>query len=167
MKLLMFQARHFEFAPQTPDPPPVPNRIDAVTVVFIHAEAHDVCNQARLARKAARHVKWLCNKRGLTNIALHSFAHLSESKAPVEFGEWFISGARRTIATQRLPRRNDPLRVELWLGIVSISRAHRQSLQDSVARPPAPASPSPSCGWPGTGTNRPCCAKPIGTRFSA
>jgi hypothetical protein len=61
------------------------------TVVFIHAEAHDVEREAPLIKRCAKNIKWISNKRNLRHVVLHSFAHLSESKAPVEFGEAFIA----------------------------------------------------------------------------
>ena len=38
-------------------------------------------------------MKWIANKRAAKNIVLHSFTHLSESKAAPEFAEQFLSDA--------------------------------------------------------------------------
>ena len=109
MKLLMFQARSFEFkAPAThpapweqTDPPTQESAGDGsgLTVVFIHAESHDTDRGTALETKAVRNIKWLSNKRGLRRVALHSFAHLSDSKADPAFAGAFIESI-----AQRLQR---------------------------------------------------------------
>ena len=61
-------------------------------VVFAHAEA---CDEAAAARKRAfqqtlKHIKWLCNKRALTNVVLHSFTHLGAESADPAFARDFL-----------------------------------------------------------------------------
>ena len=104
MKLLMFQARHFNYLAPTrpgsvshPDPgvtdeisASCPSFVDAI-VVFVHSEPHDLEREANLLRKAAKNIKWLANKRSWRQVVLHSFVHLAEEKAPAEFGASFLS----------------------------------------------------------------------------
>ena len=99
MKLLMFQAQHFEFkhpsTDQTARGETTSETLNAstreTTVVFVHAEAEDLNRATALLTKAAKNIKWIANKRNLKAVALHSFAHLSESKAPRAFAESFIT----------------------------------------------------------------------------
>ena len=99
MKLLMFQARRFGF-----DYPMSTESTEKdiayaqshvtmkdATVVFLHAEAEDPLKAARLLAKCAKNIKWMANKRQLGTVALHAFAHLSDSKAPRDFIEGFLA----------------------------------------------------------------------------
>ena len=103
MKLLMFQAERFAFRPfaQTledgADPPREEDLSEAV-VVFVHAEAEDEERAAKVLSRAAKNIKWLANKRGMRTIVLHSFTHLSESKAGADFARGVLKdlGSRLT-----------------------------------------------------------------------
>jgi hypothetical protein len=98
MKLLMFQARRFWFAPfertlpEAGDAPQAQEIAEAV-VAFLHAEAEDEADANGLETKAVKNVKWLAGKRGLRHIVLHSFTHLAESKASPTFAEAFLQSA--------------------------------------------------------------------------
>ena len=54
-------------------------------MIFVHAEAEDEQRRSKVLTKAPKNIKWLANKRGLRNIVLHSFTHLSSSTASPEF----------------------------------------------------------------------------------
>lgn len=54
-------------------------------VVFVHAEARDEDDRAGVVRKFLKNVKWLAGKFGTRSVVLHSFNHLSSSKASAEF----------------------------------------------------------------------------------
>ena len=90
MKLLMFQARRFWFRSFSKTLADVPDQeverevLDAA-VIFIHAEAADEAQDASLLTKALKNIKWIANKRGLKNVALHSFTHLAETNASPEY----------------------------------------------------------------------------------
>jgi hypothetical protein len=58
---------------------------DAI-VAFIQVEESDETNDVKSReKKLVNHLKWTARKNNCNNIVLHSFAHLSESKASVEF----------------------------------------------------------------------------------
>lgn len=89
MKLLLFQAKHFYWASFSKTLADVPDRevsetVPEALVVFLHAEAEDETKPG-LETKVIKNIKWLANKRGLKNVVLHSFTHLSESTASPEF----------------------------------------------------------------------------------
>ena len=95
MKLLMFQASRFHYAPfeKTLDAAPAcesSHTIEAVAVIFVHAEAEDQHERTRVMTKAVKNVKWIAGKRKLDNVALHSFTHLSESRADPSFARDFL-----------------------------------------------------------------------------
>jgi hypothetical protein len=46
-----------------------------------------------LLTKTLKNIKWLANKRGLKNIVLHSFTHLSNSTASPDYAHGFLEGA--------------------------------------------------------------------------
>jgi hypothetical protein len=54
-------------------------------VVFFHVEAEDVEKRSKVIQKFAKNVKWLCGKFTTKNVVLHSFNHLSGSKAEPDF----------------------------------------------------------------------------------
>jgi hypothetical protein len=91
----MFQSQRFRFRtfrktlPEAPEQE-VDDAVEAVAVVFVHAEAGDAERRDSLKGKARKNVKWIANKRGLRNVVLHSFTHLAESKAEPAFAEAFL-----------------------------------------------------------------------------
>ncbi len=54
-------------------------------VAFIHGEEKDEENASKVETKLIKNIKWLSGKLSCTNIVLHSFAHLGESKCSPEF----------------------------------------------------------------------------------
>ncbi len=88
MRLLLFYAHHFSYTPyaRALDHPaveeaPSPGRWEECVAVFYHCEEQDRGRETHLARKAAKNVKWLARKFGASTVVLHSFNHLSVSKA--------------------------------------------------------------------------------------
>lgn len=58
---------------------------DAI-VAFVQVEASDEEYDAKSReKKLVNHLKWAARKNNCKSVVLHSFAHLSESKASVEF----------------------------------------------------------------------------------
>lgn len=57
---------------------------DAI-VVFTNVEREDEAQPSRIIRKTVRTITWLARKNHRDRIVLHSFAHLSDSKADVRF----------------------------------------------------------------------------------
>jgi len=62
-----------------------------VQTAFIQAEAEDVERENELAKKVLKNIKWVCGKNKTKKVILHSFAHLSESKADPEFTKAFFN----------------------------------------------------------------------------
>ena len=56
-------------------------------VAFIHAEESDEADIKRTETKMVKNLKWAAKKNDTRNIVLHSFAHLSESKASAEYSK--------------------------------------------------------------------------------
>ncbi len=56
-------------------------------VAYIQAEEGDEApdRQKSIEKKLLNYIKWICRKNETNNVVLHSFAHLSESKASAEF----------------------------------------------------------------------------------
>lgn len=104
MKLLMFQAERFRFSSfektlSEAEDHDVDEEIKGAVVIFVHAEAEDEARRDKVLSTALKNIKWLANKRQLKNIALHSFTHLSTSKAAPEFAQWFLEGLAERLRT--------------------------------------------------------------------
>ncbi len=69
-----------------------PAKFDKIQVAFIQIEEEDQEKEVEAARKLIKNLKWICGKNESgKKIILHSFAHLSESKAPPEFTREFFN----------------------------------------------------------------------------
>ena len=95
MKLLMFQAERFRFRSFEKILPEAEDRdadeeIKQAAVIFVHAESEDESRRDKVLSTTLKNIKWLANKRQLKNIVLHSFTHLSTSKAAPEFAHQFL-----------------------------------------------------------------------------
>jgi hypothetical protein len=95
MKLLMFQAERFRFKTFAKtllqaDDRDVDDEVSEAAVIFVHAEAEDESRRGKALTAALKNIKWLANKRGLRSVVLHSFTHLSESKASPGFAQAFL-----------------------------------------------------------------------------
>jgi len=90
MKILMFYCQQFSYTPaiknldNAEDNPPA-KKFENIQVFFIQAEEHDQEGESSSVKKLANFVKWVSRKNECTNVLLHSFAHLSESKAEPDF----------------------------------------------------------------------------------
>ncbi len=95
MKLLTFLAKSFRWKPyvkalaEAPDPPPETAAVTEAVVVFVEVENADQDN-ASVLRQTLKHIKWLAGKKRMTNVVLHSFAHLGGDAAAPD-------GARRLL----------------------------------------------------------------------
>lgn len=92
MKLLLFYAHEWWFKTAAKGLPQVPDMdtedsVDNAVVVFFHAEKEDEEKGKGLLDKAVKNIKWLAGKFGTKNVVMHSFNHLSSSKASPEFSE--------------------------------------------------------------------------------
>ncbi len=90
MKLLMIYCNRFAYrtAVKNLDSAPdmeVNQEHQDVIVAFVHGEAEDMEREKSVKSKLLKNIKWLAPKVGTKKVVLHSFAHLSESKADPEF----------------------------------------------------------------------------------
>ncbi|MHC1727473.1 MAG: threonyl-tRNA synthetase editing domain-containing protein [Syntrophobacteraceae bacterium] len=89
MKLLMFYSPEFwikpfeKVAPEASEDPQEETFRRAV-VIFYHAEAEDAGRENSVISKWVKNAKWLAGKFGSKTVVLHSFNHLSSSKASAE-----------------------------------------------------------------------------------
>ncbi len=67
------------------------NVFENVQVAFIQAEKEDEENEKDVEKKLVKNLKWICGKNKATKIVLHSFAHLSDSKADPDFTIDFLN----------------------------------------------------------------------------
>jgi hypothetical protein len=86
MKLLMWYCTRFAFLPaqkalDSADNQHGPREYFDAAVGFIHAEADDPEKVAEVEKKLLKNLKWIAGKNNTRVIILHSFSHLSESKA--------------------------------------------------------------------------------------
>ena len=92
MKLLLFFAHSFSYETAAKSLTTVPDAsknetIKDAVVVFFHVEAEDVEKSSKVVQKFVKNVKWLCGKFAVKNVVLHSFNHLSSSKAEPDFSK--------------------------------------------------------------------------------
>ena len=90
MKVLFIYMQEFVARPVTKtlqDFPDVDDelRLEGVQTAFIHVEAEDAEQPASVEKKLLKNLKWAAGKNNTKRVVLHSFAHLSESKADPYF----------------------------------------------------------------------------------
>ncbi|MCG3118651.1 MAG: hypothetical protein ALAOOOJD_00891 [bacterium] len=94
MKLLLLFAPNYWLRPfekNLPEAPAATSEIQAqnAVVALIHAEVKDQTVDG-VVTKAVKNIKWLARKFETTQIVLHSFAHLSSSKAEPVIAEQLV-----------------------------------------------------------------------------
>ncbi|MCT4590890.1 MAG: threonyl-tRNA synthetase editing domain-containing protein [Carboxylicivirga sp.] len=103
MKVLIFYTNNFAYTPaeknlpEAPDPGPgqsYSNCLLACIQVETSDEEKDLKSREK---KLANHLKWAARKNKTNNIVLHSFAHLSESKASVDFTKQLFDEAQKRL----------------------------------------------------------------------
>ncbi len=99
MKLLMFYCPQFGWKPfqRTADqamPDPEQKTVSNAAVIFYHCEEQDPERHSKVRTKALKNIKWLANKFATDRIILHSFNHLSESKADADFSADLVRQVR-------------------------------------------------------------------------
>ena len=98
MKLLLFYSPSFWFKTYQKVLAQVPDqKVEAAchhaVVVFYHVEAADLERRGKVLSKLIKNIKWLAGKFGSKSVVLHSFNHLSSSKAPADFAEGLVQDA--------------------------------------------------------------------------
>lgn len=102
MKLLMIYAERFAYTTSLKALESVPHiqETDAlkhVLVGFIHVESQDEDRLSGVETKLIKQLKWAARKNETRKIVLHSFAHLSESKATPEATRSLLANAERRL----------------------------------------------------------------------
>ncbi len=95
MKVLMIYAREFSYEPRIKTLTDFPDITEGKTfrdvqVVCIQVEAEDEEKLKSKETKLVKLIKWAAKKNDTRKILLHSFAHLSESKAPPEISKFIF-----------------------------------------------------------------------------
>ncbi len=90
MKLLMIYAKKFSYKPtikvlENAEEVGSGESFENVQVAFIQMEKEDEERIKAVETKLVKNLKWVAGKNKTRHIILHSFAHLSESKADPEF----------------------------------------------------------------------------------
>lgn len=91
MKVLCFFASQFSYTlgdknHEEADEPALTGRFSSCIVAYIQAEEADETQDLRSReKKLTNHLKWVARKNNTESIVLHSFAHLSASKASIQF----------------------------------------------------------------------------------
>ena len=116
MKLLMFYAHEFWFktthkALDSAVDLDRDERIQETVVVFVHAEAGDEDRTSKVLTKMVKNIKWLAGKFGSKNVVLHSFSHLSTSRASPDFAQQILVDAQKTPSDRRFYNSRDDFRI--------------------------------------------------------
>ena len=105
MKLLLIYCKKFGYIPtvktlEDADENVLPADFIDIQTAFIQVEEEDMENEKAVEKKLVKNLKWICGKNESKEIVLHSFAHLSESKADTGFTKAFFNkvGERMTNA---------------------------------------------------------------------
>ena len=90
MKLLLVYCKKFAYTPtiktlENVSENVLPEQYENVQVAFIQVEKEDEGRESDVEKKLVKNLKWICGKNNVNRVVLHSFAHLSESKADPEF----------------------------------------------------------------------------------
>lgn len=93
MKLLMIYSESFSYSTTSKSLDSAPDQdekrqFEQVQLAFIQMEKHD--EERTPLKKSANFIKWLRRKHDFDTVILHSFSHLSESKADPTFSARFL-----------------------------------------------------------------------------
>ncbi len=100
MKVLIFYTREFAYTPSEKNLENAPDPGNSATftnclLACIQVEASDEEKDVRSReKKLVNHLKWAARKNNTNKIVLHSFAHLSGSKASIEFTMQLFNNAQ-------------------------------------------------------------------------
>ncbi len=95
MKLLLIYCDKFGYKPTTKTVEDAaennqPAQFENIQTAFIQVEQEDVEREKDVETKLVKNLKWVCGKNQVKQVVLHSFAHLSDSKANPEFTKLFF-----------------------------------------------------------------------------
>jgi hypothetical protein len=104
MKLLIWYCSSFAYTPSLKtleDADPVDGSISwqNAVVAFIHAEEGDQEDVQNVEKKVLKNLKWAAGKNETKTVVLHSFAHLSDSKAGPGFTKTLFNKLQERLET--------------------------------------------------------------------
>jgi len=73
------------------------NIIENAVVGFIHVEEKDEVNLSNVETKLIKNLKWAARKNNTERIVLHSFTHLSQSKASSEITKQLLDNSEKRL----------------------------------------------------------------------
>jgi predicted deacetylase len=85
----MFHVENFWFSPEA-DVNAKGTSFEEALLVWIQSEARDETDRTGVLRKMVKNIRWLAKKHETSQVILHSFAHLGESKSAPEFADNMI-----------------------------------------------------------------------------
>ncbi|MEA1973095.1 MAG: threonyl-tRNA synthetase editing domain-containing protein [Candidatus Cloacimonadota bacterium] len=102
MKILMIYVNSFTYKTTVKTLEEFPDineqkTIENSLVGFIQVEEKDSENLSKSVTKLIKNLKWASKKNGITKIVLHSFAHLSRSKAGAEITKEIFDKAQKRL----------------------------------------------------------------------
>ncbi len=102
MKLLLLYAERFAYRTGQKTLESVPDNEERAefknaVVAFTHVEEEDVARESKVVTKLIKNIKWLAGKFDTRTIVLHSFSHLSASKADPKFAARLLERARERL----------------------------------------------------------------------
>ncbi|HHM23946.1 MAG TPA: hypothetical protein ENJ23_02800 [Bacteroidetes bacterium] len=102
MKLLLLYADRFAYSPGQKSLESAPDTVEpaeyrGAVVAFTHVEEQDRDQESKVVTKLIKNIKWLAGKFNTRDVVLHSFSHLSESKADPEFAARIFDQARERL----------------------------------------------------------------------
>jgi hypothetical protein len=102
MKLLMIYVNRFAYQTSLKSLESVTEMseqkiIENAVVGFIHAEEKDQVNLSNVKTKLIKNLKWAARKNNTKRILLHSFTHLSESKASSEITKQLLDHSEQRL----------------------------------------------------------------------
>ena len=102
MKLLTFQANHFQWATHSKTLEEVEDvevdvTVEDCAVIFLHAETKDEEDRPRAFKHSLKHIKWIAGKGQLKNVVLHSFTHLGGETGQPRFALEFMEELKQRL----------------------------------------------------------------------
>lgn len=89
MKVLLIYCKTFAYTPtsktlEMAEINEVSESFENVQTAFVQVEEDDIERESEVSKKLLKNIKWVSGKNNTKKVILHSFAHLSESKADPE-----------------------------------------------------------------------------------
>ncbi|TCO07073.1 threonyl-tRNA synthetase editing domain-containing protein [Natronoflexus pectinivorans] len=103
MKVLSFFTNEFSFTPgeknheSASDSEPQAHYSGCITAFIQVEEDDEKLDVKSREKKLTNHLKWVARKNATHNIVLHSFAHLSSSKASIEFTKQIFDATQKRL----------------------------------------------------------------------